>query len=97
MAYIDRNGVKKPSGALYVNREKTKDSSPDYTGDVELDKETVDSILAQRNKGVDMPIIALAGWRKEGNKGTFISMKAEKKRVAETNPEPESTGDEIPF
>ena len=28
MAYIDRNGVKKPSGALYVNREKTRIHHP---------------------------------------------------------------------
>jgi len=110
MSYIDRNGVKQPSGALYVNDKKSA-SAPDYSGDMELSHETIADIRQQLSSGNDMPKIRIAGWKKQGNKGTFISMKAEPSKRAESASEPfapapapvapqppqGNSGDEIPF
>lgn len=110
MSYIDRNGVKQPSGALYVNDKKSS-SAPDYSGDMELSHETIADIRQQLSAGNDMPKIRIAGWKKQGQKGTFISMKAEpsKKESASAPSAPVSSvpvapqppqgnsGDEIPF
>lgn len=47
------------SGSLFKNDRKEKDAQPDYTG----------------RCMVDGKIMRVAGWKKDGPKGTFVSLK----------------------
>lgn len=68
----------KPSGALFINQNKVQGSrQPDYTGNVELDKETIRDAVNQVNNGAKFARVELGGWNKVGPRaGDFISLKA---------------------
>ena len=50
------------SGGLFANKKKTKPTSPDYTGNLELPSEVVSDLVSQMERGVDKPKLSLAGW-----------------------------------
>lgn len=74
MAGQDRAG-----GAFFANGRKANDNAPDYRGELRLDAETVDNLIAQRQSGVQFPAIELAGWKKTSGSGTvYISLSGKK-------------------
>ena len=64
-----------PSGALFTNQRKQKESQPDYTGTLELSDEVVNDLVEQISRGVAKPKLSLAGWKKVAQKSgaTFLS------------------------
>lgn len=61
------------SGALFV-RDKKSPNAPDYGGDLTIDGEVLDHILARAQRGEPVTL-EIAGWQKQGRNGTrFISI-----------------------
>ena len=94
------------SGVLFANDRKQNDKQPDYTGNLEIDVETVRDLYQQMQSGGDHPKINLAGWRKTSKNGkTFLSVKASVLRERQQNsgssyqapPQNNNIDDEIPF
>ena len=80
--------VQKPnSGTLFQNDKGDNDKRPDYRGEL-----NVDGVLFE-----------IAGWKKQGSKGTFLSLSVKPKQERQDRPSgggrPRSgdIGDEIPF
>lgn len=67
-------------GGLFKNDKKDSEKQPDYKGSIMLN-------------GV---VYELAGWKKEGAKGTFLSLKGGKPRESEGF-KPRDKADPIPF
>ena len=91
-----------PSGVLFSNKKKTKETSPAYTGKLELSDEVINDLMDQQSRGVEKPILALAGWKKVANKTgeTFMSLrgnKYEERGQAQNIPAPKPIDDEVPF
>lgn len=64
-----------PSGALFTNEKKSKDTQPDYTGNLELSDEVVNDLVDQMQRGIAKPKIDLAGWKRVSKNGrTFLSI-----------------------
>ncbi len=66
-----------PGGSLFTNDKKTKDVQPDYTGYLEIDRDTLDSLNDQARAG-DTPKMDLSGWKKQARQSgkTFLSLQA---------------------
>jgi len=62
-------------GILFKEQDKRSDRAPDWTGELELDKETLKFIGDEVRAG-RTPKFRLAAWEKEGRRGTFLSLKA---------------------
>lgn len=90
-----------PRGALFQNRNKQKETQPDYTGNLEIPNDVAQDIVAQINEGIDPPKIDLVGWKKVGQSGlAFVSLRGnlEKSRKDMMSPSfPNQVDDEIPF
>ena len=91
-----------PSGVLFSNKKKTKETSPDYTGKLELSDEVINDLMDQQSRGVEKPILSLAGWKKVANKTgeTFLSLrgnKYEERGQAQKIPAPNPIDDEDPY
>jgi hypothetical protein len=67
-----------PGGALFPNGKKTASRQPDYRGNIEFDRELLQIIQEQLVDGVSKVKLDLAGWRRQGRNGEFISLKASK-------------------
>lgn len=67
-----------PRGAIFHNREKQAGSNqPDYTGDIEMDRDLVKMLVEQLNTGAQFAKVRLAGWGRQSDRaGDFISLKA---------------------
>lgn len=66
-------------GVLFVNGRKQQQNHPDFTGNIRLSKEAVQSIADQVRSGVEFPALDLAAWKKVSNSGNnFISISAKK-------------------
>lgn len=65
------------SGVLFTNDRKQNERQPDYTGNIELDKDTVLDLYKQlEESGVEYPKINLVGWRKTSKNGkAFLSLR----------------------
>lgn len=94
------------SGVLFANDRKQNDKQPDYTGNLEIDAETVRDLYEQMQSGGEHPKVNLAGWRKTAKNGkTFLSVKAsvlrerQQQRVSsyQAPPQNNSIDDDIPF
>ena len=95
------------SGILFANDRKQNERQPDYTGNIEIDADTVRDLQKQLEEGVENPKANLAGWRKVSKAGKqFLSLRAglirERQQQASYSaqaPAPSSTDmdDEIPF
>jgi hypothetical protein len=105
MAYEERPADRK-GGILFVNNRKEKDSHPDYTGRMAVDREIIDSLVDQLNSGVQYPAVELSGWKKVSVKGTkFLSISPKKPFVKDSGDSPrakqapasDAFDDEIPF
>ena len=102
MAYEIRAG-----GAMFSNDRKTSDKQPDYKGDLRLDSDSVRSVIAQHESGVEFPKLDISGWKKTSGKGTrFLSIASSKPWEKDgasapshqrSNPPSEDFGDEVPF
>jgi hypothetical protein len=93
------------SGVLFANDRKQSDKQPDYTGNLEIDAETVRDLYQQMQSGGDHPKVNLVGWRKTSKSGkTFLSVKVsvmrERTQQAVTRyqaPPSNDLNDDIPF
>lgn len=84
-------------GALFINRTKTNERSPDLSGDVEITMETLKALveMAKNNQPLKMK---MAGWVKEGKSGKFYSIKLEEsKQQDKPKPKPSFDDSDIPF
>jgi hypothetical protein len=83
-------------GALFINRNKTNEKSPDLSGDVEITMETLKALvdMAKSNQPLKM---RMAGWVKEGKSGKFYSIKLEESKQQERPKPKPSFEDDIPF
>lgn len=83
-------------GALFINRNKTNEKAPDLSGDVEINMDTLRSLveLAKKNEPLKM---RMAGWVKEGKSGKFYSIQLSENKQQE-KPKPKMAfDDDIPF
>lgn len=62
------------SGVLFTNTKKTNTKAPDYSGNIEISADFLRVIQANMVNGVCK--LDLAGWRREGRNGTFLSLNA---------------------
>lgn len=73
------NQQEREGGVLFVNNRKQQQNHPDFTGNIRLSKEAVQSIADQVRSGVEFPALDLAAWKKVSNGGKhFISVSAKK-------------------
>ena len=72
--------VKDGFGNLFTNNRKAKDSHPDYQG----------------NARVNGELVEIAGWKKQGKNGVYLSLKFQAPR-AKKQPEPADPNDDVPF
>jgi len=88
-----------PGGVLFQQDKKRSPKAPDYTGNLEISRETLNHLIAMAKKNEPLKM-QLSGWIKPTRTGgTFISLSASKPYE-----KPESSGspsrdidDEIPF
>jgi hypothetical protein len=80
----------KNTGILFHNDRKKTDKYPDFSGECELDADVVRHLIANGKAGKPMKL-RIAGWKKQGGKGPFISLKLEPPR--EQQPQPERSFD----
>lgn len=98
-----------PSGVLFQNDRKQKDTHPDYNGNLEISREVFDDLAAQFQSGESKAVMDLAGWRKttKANK-PFLSLRSDiqwqrKKGMRQQSqgrssaPNYDLGGDDIPF
>jgi hypothetical protein len=88
-----------PGGVLFHQDKKRSPKAPDYTGNLEISRETLNHLIAMAKK--DEPLkMQLSGWRKRSkNGGTFLSLVAAKPyEKSESHGSPSrDMDDEIPF
>jgi hypothetical protein len=82
-------------GALFINRNKAKESMPDLSGDVEIDMDTLKALveLAKKNEPLKLRMAALI---KEGRNGKFYSVKLSENKQ-QVKPKAPAFDDDIPF
>jgi hypothetical protein len=82
-------------GALFINRNKAKESMPDLSGDVEIDMDTLKALveLAKKNEPLKL---RMAAWIKEGRNGKFYSVKLSENKQ-QVKPKAPAFDDDIPF
>lgn len=61
------------SGALFVNQKK-HEKAPDYNGDINMDISLLQQLIKESEDGFSVKI-KLSGWKRQGVKGTFLSLK----------------------
>lgn len=73
-----------PSGVLFTNNRKSKETQPDYTGSLELSDEVVNDLVDQISRGITKPKLSLAGWKKVSQKNgtTYLSLRGTSLRNA---------------
>jgi hypothetical protein len=90
MAYEQRPN----SGTLFPNKSKPKPASPDYSGTLLID------LSAMKVEG-NLVTVRLAGWKKQGNKGTFLSIAAsapmDRQQEGSKPQSVEDIDDDVPF
>tara|TARA_E500000318_G_C3563790_1_gene214759 strand:+ start:570 stop:917 length:348 start_codon:yes stop_codon:yes gene_type:complete len=65
----------KPRSALFTNRNKTEENHPDYRGDMELDRATVEHMMRQLDNGAKFAKAEISGWKRQGqNAGPYLSL-----------------------
>lgn len=62
----------KATGALFTNDKRGNDKAPDYRGDFKITQELLDALAVAFGTGHDK--VQLAGWKKVGQKGTYLSL-----------------------
>jgi len=94
-----------PSGVLFTNNRKSKETQPDYTGSLELSDEVVNDLVDQISRGITKPKLSLAGWKKvsQKNGATYLSLRGNKfEERPQSNAQPSqpvstALNDEVPF
>jgi hypothetical protein len=72
------------SGALF-RRQKTKEKSPDMSGDILLSRDLLNSLPKDSDGDLTLSISA---WKQSGPKGEFLSLKASAPWNGGANPQP---------
>ena len=96
--------MSKTVGALFVNDKKGNPSAPDYQGDFKLTQEFLAALTAALGDAPDCKV-KLAGWKKQGQKGPYLSLSIQPPFVADGQSRPASApakprndlDDSIPF
>lgn len=76
---------KADQGALFQNKKKSKPNHPDYNGKVVLSEVTLKALLATAVSG-DPAIVYLAGWKKQGTAGPYLSLAASLPQAQDDRP-----------
>jgi hypothetical protein len=96
----------KSNGALFVNDKKPNPNAPDYRGDFKITQELLDALADSLSRGFDK--VQLAGWKKQGQRGPYLSLSVSPPYEKGVQPQPEQGGrapatssrtldDDIPF
>ena len=87
------SGSYPPGGALFTNSRKTKDTQPDYRGNLEISKDLL-KVMVEQAKAGEKINMDIAGWKKTSKTGTtFLSLKADKPYKKEEA----SSAEDMPF
>ena len=79
MPFQTNTGEWKTEGAMWQNTRKTEPRHPDYTGSLELEREVINDLVAQINRGERFGKIDLTGYRKTKKDGEmFLSITGKK-------------------
>ena len=79
------------NGTLFTNKSKSKPTSPDYSGDLLIDVRSL-------NVKDGVAKVRIAGWKKEGPSGTFLSLAiSNPQEKGQMTPRKEQEDDENPF
>jgi hypothetical protein len=60
-------------GALFPTEQKRKQNSPDFKGNIKINREMLDYLIDQMENGQDL-VLTLFGYNRQGNKGRFIGL-----------------------
>lgn len=60
-------------GALFTNNEKRGPTSPDYNGNIRINREMLDYLIDQMEAGQDL-ILTVFGYNRQGNRQRFIGL-----------------------
>lgn len=67
-----------PGGVLFINKRKTTDKHPDYTGSLEISRELLGELVAAAKAGKEIKM-DVSGWKKQSKAGNnFLSIVAKK-------------------
>lgn len=67
-----------PGGVLFINKKKTTDRQPDYTGNLEISRELLGELVAAAKAGKEIKM-DISGWKKQSKAGNnFLSIVAKK-------------------
>lgn len=92
MAYEQRPN----NGTLFANKSKTKPNSPDYSGTLTIDVNSLEVVNGVAN-------VRIAGWKKQGSSGsTFLSLSISNMQQSGSSQSTQSKSmadldDDIPF
>ena len=85
--------TKPNTGAMFINRKKTSETSPALIGAIELDKAFIEDLIS-KSKG-PLVKVALFGWNNKAKSGiSYMSLIAAEPMDKENKPS--STDDDIP-
>ena len=79
--------MSKTTGALFINEKNGNPSAPDYRGDFKLTQEFLAAITEALGDQPDCKI-KLAGWKKQGQNGAYLSLSVQPPFVADGQSRP---------
>ena len=82
------------SGILFQNDRKVHDRSPDLQGEVFVEIDVLKQAIADAEGGLGK--LRLAGWRKQGSRGPFVSLSVSKPFTKLTN-QAMADDEDVPF
>jgi len=63
------------SGALFAAKlPKRSEKAPDYNGSIDLDISLLQQLIQESEDGFSVKV-KISGWKRQGTKGTFLSLK----------------------
>ena len=88
--------IKANNGRIFENKFRTKDTHPEFLGDLYLDKELITELL--NNSKENLVKIRIGLYHKQNDKGSYMSLYASKP-FQKTDNQPDSPGadDDLPF
>lgn len=89
----------KGTGALFKNTRKERDNQPDYTGNFKMTKPLLKSYIEafKKDPGLEELAVELAGWKKQGRAGEFISVSVSPPFEKKAPAKKDDFDDSIPF
>jgi hypothetical protein len=87
------------SGALFAAKlPKRSEKAPDYNGSIDLDISLLQQLIQESEDGFSVKV-KISGWKRQGTKGTFLSLKYDdyKPQAPRQAPRPDMPEEDMPF